>query len=63
MRRPLLVVLLLVVLGPSCKTAGPPTPPGAVVLPEPLGEYPNEVRILRHHWGVRRNGIHVGIRR
>ncbi len=48
MRRPLLIVLLLVALGPSCKTAGPPTPPGAVVLPEPLGEYPNEVRILRH---------------
>jgi TonB family protein len=46
MKRPLLVALLLVVLGPACKTAAPPAPPGPAMLPEPFGEYPGEVRIL-----------------
>jgi TonB family protein len=63
MKRSLLVVLLLVVLGPGCKTAGPPTPPGAVVLPEPLGEYPNEVRILRHPGDEQTVKVKLGERR
>ena len=48
MKRSLAVALLLAVLGPGCKTAGPQGPLGPVVLPEPLGEYPGELRILRH---------------
>jgi TonB family protein len=46
MKRPLLVALLLAVLGPACKTAAPPAPPGAAMLPEPFGEYPGGVRVL-----------------
>jgi hypothetical protein len=52
MKRHLLVVLLAVVLGPACKTAGPRVAPGAP-LPEPLAEYTGELRILRHEEGER----------
>ena len=62
MRRPLLVALLLVVLGPACKTAGPQAPPGATVLPEPLGEYPGELRILRHRGDERTVKVEPGER-
>jgi hypothetical protein len=52
MKRHLLVGLLVVVLGPACKTAGPRIAPGAP-LPEPLDEYPGQLRILRHEDGKR----------
>lgn len=48
MKRSFLVVPLLVVLGPACKTAGPPAPSGAATLPAPLAEYEGEMRILLH---------------
>ena len=48
MKRWLLAVALLVVLGPACKTAGPPAPAGPASLPAPLAEYEGELRILRH---------------
>jgi hypothetical protein len=48
MKRSLLAALLLAVaLGPGCKTAAPPLPPSAAVLPEPFGDYLDELRILR----------------
>jgi hypothetical protein len=53
MTRRLLVFLAFVVLAPACKTAGPKAPPGPPVLPEPLGEYTGELRILRHEEGER----------
>jgi hypothetical protein len=51
MKRSLSIALLLVVLGPGCRTAGPKTPPGPPVLPDPLGEYAGELRSLRHEEG------------
>jgi len=48
MKRSFLAVVLLVVLGPACKTAGPPAPSGPPTLPAPLAEYEGELRILRH---------------
>lgn len=51
MKRFLSIALLLVILGPACKTAGPKAPPGPPVLPEPLNEYAGELRILRHKEG------------
>ena len=47
MTRPHLVALLLLVLGPACRSAGPQTPAGPATLPEPLAGYQNEVLILR----------------
>lgn len=43
-----LAVLLLLVLGPACRSAGPHAPAGPATLPEPLAEYQGEIRILRH---------------
>jgi len=63
MKRSLLVVLSLAILGPACKTAGPRTPPGAAVLPAPLGEYPGELRILRHVGDDRTVKVKPGERR
>ncbi len=51
MNRRLLAFLALVALAPACKTAGPKGPLGPPVLPEPLGEYTGELRILRHEDG------------
>jgi hypothetical protein len=51
MKHSLSIALLLVVLGPGCKTAGPKTPPGPPVLPDPLGEYVGELRIVGHEEG------------
>jgi hypothetical protein len=51
MNRHLLAFLALIILAPACKTAGPKAPPGPPVLPEPLGEYTGELRILRHEEG------------
>jgi hypothetical protein len=48
MKRWFLAVVLVVVLGPACKTAGPPAPSGPATLPAPLAEYEGELRILRH---------------
>jgi len=48
MKRHLLVAMLLVVLGPACKSAGSRAPSGPAVLPDPLGEYTGELRIIRH---------------
>jgi TonB family protein len=48
MKRACLSVLLLVILGPACRTAGPQAPPVPATLPEPLGEYVGEIRVLAH---------------
>ena len=63
MKRSLVVTLLLAVLGPACRTAGPQGPPGPAVLPEPLGEYPGELRILRHAGDTQKITVKPGERR
>lgn len=48
MKRHLLVAILLVVFGPACKSAGSRAPAGTPALPDPLGEYTGELRVIRH---------------
>ena len=48
MTRQRLAVLLLLALGPACRSAGPHAPAGPATLPEPLAGYQGEIRILRH---------------
>jgi len=48
MTRQRLAVLLLLVIGAACRSAGPQTPAGPATLPEPLAEYQGEIRVLRH---------------
>jgi hypothetical protein len=48
MKRSFLVAALAVLLGPACKTAGPPASSGPPALPAPLAEYEGEMRILLH---------------
>jgi hypothetical protein len=48
MTRHHLAVLVLLILAPACRSAGPQTPAGPATLPEPLAEYQGEIRILRN---------------
>ncbi len=54
MKRPLSGALLLGLLLPACRAAGPKAPPGAPVAPDLLGSYVGESRLLRHR-GDERN--------
>jgi hypothetical protein len=51
MTRQEVAVLLLLVLGTACRSAGPQTPAGPATLPEPLAGYQGEVRVLPHGGG------------
>ena len=62
MKLHLLAVLLLIALGPACKTAGPPAPAGPAVLPEPLGEYRGEIRLMNHTGEDREVETRAGVR-
>ena len=43
-----IAALVLVVVGPACQSAGSRAPAGAAELPDPLGEYIGELRVIPH---------------
>ncbi len=63
MKRHLLIAaLLLVVVGPACQSAGSRAPAGAAELPDPLGEYIGELRVIPHSGGKQTVKVRPGER-
>ncbi len=64
MKRHLLVVgmLLVVVVGSACRSAGSRAPAGAAELPDPLGEYIGELRVIPHTGGKKTVKVRAGER-
>ena len=61
MKRPLFGLLLLALLGPACKTAGPKVPPAPPApLPDLLRPYEGALRVLLHKGDVRALTVKAG---
>jgi hypothetical protein len=59
-KRSVLFVLVLALLGPACRTAGPQVTPAAPVATDPLRVYVDELRLLQQQGDKRRIQIRAG---